>query len=87
MAMITVTSPNNNITATQEPGTNIAAIVAPCVIGGVLIIIVVLTIIILKVKEKRREEGTYNPSGQEQQGPRAGQPGTGLKLPPEERLI
>ncbi|XP_067829053.1 protein crumbs homolog 3a [Heptranchias perlo] len=78
------TSPN----FTTAPGSEvpIAAIVAPCVIGGVLLIIIILAVVFIKLKGKRREEGTYNPSRQEQIGART-QVNHGLKLPPEERLI
>ncbi|XP_078387417.1 protein crumbs homolog 3a [Cetorhinus maximus] len=78
------TSPNS----TEAPGSDvpIAAIVAPCVIGGVLLIIIILAVVFIKLKGKRRDEGTYNPSQQEQIGVRT-QVNHGLKLPPEERLI
>ncbi|XP_048377633.1 protein crumbs homolog 3a [Stegostoma tigrinum] len=78
------TSPNS----TEPPGSDvpIAAIVAPSVIGGVLIIIIILAVLFIKLKGKRRDEGTYNPSQQEQIGART-QVSHGLKLPPEERLI
>ncbi|XP_072429994.1 protein crumbs homolog 1 isoform X4 [Chiloscyllium punctatum] len=65
---------------------NIAAIVAPCVIGGVIVLAVILTFLILKVREKRQTEGNYSPSSQEQTGSRMEMNNT-LKLPPEERLI
>ncbi|XP_072925472.1 protein crumbs homolog 3a [Hemitrygon akajei] len=76
----------SNVTTPAKSETPIAAIVAPCVIGGVLLIAIILTVVIIKVKGKRREEGTYNPSQQEQIGTRT-QINHGLKLPPEERLI
>ncbi|XP_072104460.1 protein crumbs homolog 3a [Mobula birostris] len=76
----------SNTTPPVKSETPIAAIVAPCVIGGVLLIAIILTVVIIKVKGKRREEGTYNPSQQEQVGART-QINHGLKLPPEERLI
>ncbi|XP_067877393.1 protein crumbs homolog 3a isoform X1 [Heterodontus francisci] len=78
------TSPNS----TEAPGSDvpIAAIVAPCVIGGLLLMIIILAVIFIKLKGKRREEGTYNPSQQEQIGART-QVNQDLKLPPEERLI
>ncbi|XP_059848279.1 protein crumbs homolog 3-like [Hypanus sabinus] len=76
----------SNATTPVKSETPIAAIVAPCVIGGVLLIAIILTVVIIKVKGKRREEGTYNPSQQEQIGART-QINHGLKLPPEERLI
>ncbi|XP_078061757.1 protein crumbs homolog 3-like [Mustelus asterias] len=78
------TSPNS----TEAPGSDvpIAAIVAPCVIGGLLIIIIILVVVFIKVKGKRRDEGTYNPSQQEQIGTRT-HVNHALKLPPEERLI
>ncbi|XP_041032866.1 protein crumbs homolog 3-like [Carcharodon carcharias] len=78
------TSPNS----TEAPGSDvpIAAIVAPCVIGGVLLIVIILAVVFIKLKGKRRDEGTYNPSQQEQIGART-QVSHGLKLPPEERLI
>ncbi|XP_069783569.1 protein crumbs homolog 3-like [Narcine bancroftii] len=77
------TSPS---TTTMESKVPVAAIAAPCVIGGVLLIAILLTVVIVKLKGKRREEGTYNPSQQEQIGART-QVNHGLKLPPEERLI
>ncbi|XP_072346947.1 protein crumbs homolog 3a [Scyliorhinus torazame] len=78
------TSPNS----TEAPGSDvpIAAIVAPCVIGGVLLVIIILAVVFIKLKGKRRDEGTYNPSQQEQIGTRT-QVNHTLKLPPEERLI
>ncbi|XP_043555728.1 protein crumbs homolog 1 isoform X1 [Chiloscyllium plagiosum] len=72
---------------TPPPNTvNIAAIVAPCVIGGVIVLAVILTFLIVKVREKRQTEGNYSPSSQEQTGSRMEMNNT-LKLPPEERLI
>ncbi|XP_041064320.1 protein crumbs homolog 3-like isoform X1 [Carcharodon carcharias] len=65
---------------------NIAAIVAPCVIGGVIVLAIILTFLILKLREKRQTEGNYSPSNQEQTGSRLEMNNT-LKLPPEERLI
>ncbi|GCC19174.1 protein crumbs homolog 3a [Chiloscyllium punctatum] len=78
------TSPNS--TEAPRSDVTIAAIVAPSVIGGVLIIIIILAVLFIKLKGKRRDEGTYNPSQQEQIGART-QVNHGLKLPPEERLI
>ncbi|XP_060711078.1 protein crumbs homolog 3-like [Hemiscyllium ocellatum] len=78
------TSPNS--TEASRSDVPIAAIVAPSVIGGVLIIIIILAVLFIKLKGKRRDEGTYNPSQQEQIGART-QVNHGLKLPPEERLI
>ncbi|XP_078074271.1 protein crumbs homolog 3-like [Mustelus asterias] len=72
------TPPPNNV--------NIAAIVAPCVIGGVIVLAIILTFLILKLREKRQTEGNYSPSNQEQTGSRMEMNNT-LKLPPEERLI
>ncbi|XP_072367573.1 protein crumbs homolog 1 isoform X1 [Scyliorhinus torazame] len=65
---------------------NIAAIVAPCVIGGVIVLAIILTFLIVKLREKRQTEGNYSPSNQEQTGSRMEMNNT-LKLPPEERLI
>ncbi|XP_067845710.1 protein crumbs homolog 1 [Heptranchias perlo] len=65
---------------------NIAAIVAPCVIGGVIVLAIILTFLIIKLRAKRQTEGTYSPSNQEQTGSRMEMNNT-LKLPPEERLI
>uniref|UniRef100_UPI00398F8A8A protein crumbs homolog 3a n=1 Tax=Pristiophorus japonicus TaxID=55135 RepID=UPI00398F8A8A len=81
----------NNTTipdSTPAPGSDvpIAAIVAPCVIGGALVIVIILAVVFIKLKGKRREEGTYNPSRQEQVGART-PVNHALKLPPEERLI
>ncbi|XP_053320780.1 protein crumbs homolog 3 [Spea bombifrons] len=63
----------------------LAAIIVPSVVGG-LIIIGILYFIIAKIRERRRTEGTYRPSNEEQAGSRV-EPNAGLKLPPEERLI
>ncbi|XP_032906703.1 protein crumbs homolog 3 [Amblyraja radiata] len=73
-------------TLTTQYKTPVAAIVVPCVVGGLLLIAIILALGIVKLKGKRREEGTYNPSQLEQSGARA-LPQHGLKLPPEERLI
>uniref|UniRef100_A0A8C4T7J6 Uncharacterized protein n=1 Tax=Erpetoichthys calabaricus TaxID=27687 RepID=A0A8C4T7J6_ERPCA len=65
---------------------NIAAIVAPSVIGGCLLILVIFLIVFFKVRDKRRLEGTYRPREEETEGTQK-QPPSNLKLPPEERLI
>lgn len=62
-----------------------AAIVAPCVCGG-LLLIGLMVFVGIKVREKRQTEGTYRPSSEEQVGARV-ETNTNLKLPPEERLI
>uniref|UniRef100_A0A803KDE6 Crumbs 3, cell polarity complex component n=1 Tax=Xenopus tropicalis TaxID=8364 RepID=A0A803KDE6_XENTR len=63
----------------------LAAIIVPCVVGG-LILIGILAFIIIKIRERRRTEGTYRPSSEEHKEPRV-EPNMALKLPPEERLI
>uniref|UniRef100_A0A8C5MW72 Uncharacterized protein n=1 Tax=Leptobrachium leishanense TaxID=445787 RepID=A0A8C5MW72_9ANUR len=63
----------------------LAAIIVPSVVGG-LIIIGILVFFFIKVRERRRTEGTYRPSQEEQVGSRV-EPNAALKLPPEERLI
>ncbi|KAM4678324.1 protein crumbs homolog 3 [Discoglossus pictus] len=81
-------SPTNS-TQTEKPRLSeselLAAIIVPCVLGG-LILIGLLVFIFLKVREKRQTEGTYRPSSEEQVGSRV-EPNAALKLPPEERLI
>lgn len=67
---------------------NIAAIVAPTVIVGVLVIaLAVLAWLFLVVKKKRQTEGTYRPSAEEQSGTSCTAAPDALKLPKEERLI
>ncbi|XP_051242761.1 protein crumbs homolog 3a [Dicentrarchus labrax] len=69
-------------------GPNIAAIVAPTVILGVLaIVLAVLAWLLLVVKKKRQTEGTYRPSAEEQSGASSVTAPDALKLPKEERLI
>lgn len=80
----TVTVPNT----TTSPGPNIAAIVAPTVILGVLaIVLAVLAWLFCVVKKRRQTEGTYRPSAEEQSGARSVAAPDALKLPKEERLI
>ncbi|KAJ8373196.1 hypothetical protein AAFF_G00270290 [Aldrovandia affinis] len=68
-------------------GPNVAAIVAPTVILGLLAIAGVAAVVLLRVKKKRQTEGTYRPSSEEQTGTRSEQAPDALKLPKEERLI
>ncbi|XP_070780031.1 protein crumbs homolog 3a [Enoplosus armatus] len=69
-------------------GPNIAAIVAPTVILGVLaIVLAVLGWLLCVVKKKRQTEGTYRPSAEEQSGASSVAAPDALKLPKEERLI
>lgn len=69
-------------------GPNIAAIVAPTVILGVLaIVIAVVAWVLCVVKKKRQTEGTYRPSAEEQSGASCVAAAHNLKLPKEERLI
>ncbi|XP_076609125.1 protein crumbs homolog 3a isoform X2 [Chaetodon auriga] len=69
-------------------GPNIAAIVAPTVILGVLAIgLAVLAWLLCVVKKKRQTEGTYRPSAEEQSGASSVAAPDALKLPKEERLI
>ncbi|XP_044036787.1 protein crumbs homolog 3a [Siniperca chuatsi] len=69
-------------------GPNIAAIVAPTVILGVLAIaLAVLAWLLCMVKKKRQTEGTYRPSAEEQSGASSVATPDALKLPKEERLI
>ncbi|XP_006008637.1 protein crumbs homolog 3a [Latimeria chalumnae] len=84
----TTTPMNTTATSTTSPPPQnlawIAAIIVPCVV--VLVVIPILVVVIRKVLEKRRTEGTYRPSNEEQAG-KSVQPNNPLKLPPEERLI
>lgn len=67
---------------------NIAAIVAPTVILGILVIVLaVLAWLLCVVKKKRQTEGTYRPSAEEQSGASCVAAPDALKLPKEERLI
>lgn len=69
-------------------GPDIAAIVAPTVILGVLaIVLAVLAWLFCVVKKKRQTEGTYRPSAEEQSGVSCVAAPDALKLPKEERLI
>ncbi|XP_028678756.1 protein crumbs homolog 3-like [Erpetoichthys calabaricus] len=81
----TATTTNQTSSSTVAP-VNIAAIVAPSVIGGCLLILVIFLIVFFKVRDKRRLEGTYRPREEETEGTQK-QPPSNLKLPPEERLI
>ncbi|OCT90510.1 hypothetical protein XELAEV_18019125mg [Xenopus laevis] len=63
----------------------LAAIIVPCVVGGIILIGIV-AFIFIKIRERRRTEGTYRPSSEEHKEPRV-EPNMALKLPPEERLI
>ncbi|KAI1884320.1 hypothetical protein AGOR_G00225210 [Albula goreensis] len=74
-------------TSASVPGPNIAAIVAPTVILGILLLAGVAVAMVLRVKKKRQTEGTYRPSSEEQTGARSVQAPNALKLPKEERLI
>ncbi|KAG9337842.1 hypothetical protein JZ751_027493 [Albula glossodonta] len=74
-------------TSASVPGPNIAAIVAPTVILGILLLAGVAVAMVLRVKKKRQTEGTYRPSSEEQTGARSVQAPDALKLPKEERLI
>lgn len=72
----------------HSQGPNIAAIVAPTVILGVLaIVLAVLAWLLCVVKKKRQTEGTYRPSAEEQSGASSVATPDALKLPKEERLI
>ncbi|XP_064843691.1 protein crumbs homolog 3-like isoform X2 [Oncorhynchus masou masou] len=73
---------------TTAPGPNIAAIVAPTVILGLLAIAsAVLVWLFCVVRKKRQTEGTYRPSAEEQTGASSVETPDALKLPKEERLI
>ncbi|XP_078734164.1 protein crumbs homolog 2-like isoform X3 [Lampetra fluviatilis] len=72
-----------------QNSTSIVAIVVPVVVGG-LALLVALPIAIycfIKVRNKRRDEGTYNPNMQEKSSVTQTGPPGGLQRPPEERLI
>lgn len=72
-----------------QNSTSIVAIVVPVVVGG-LALLVALPIAIycfIKVRNKRRDEGTYNPNMQEKSSVAQTGPPGGLQRPPEERLI
>nr|XP_046272617.1 protein crumbs homolog 3a [Scatophagus argus] len=78
----------NGFHSNNTGGPNIAAIVAPTVILGVLaIVLAVLAWLLCVVKKKRQTEGTYRPSAEEQSGARSVAAPDALKLPKEERLI
>nr|XP_023677731.1 protein crumbs homolog 3 [Paramormyrops kingsleyae]XP_023677732.1 protein crumbs homolog 3 [Paramormyrops kingsleyae]XP_023677733.1 protein crumbs homolog 3 [Paramormyrops kingsleyae]XP_023677734.1 protein crumbs homolog 3 [Paramormyrops kingsleyae]XP_023677735.1 protein crumbs homolog 3 [Paramormyrops kingsleyae] len=75
-------------TSRSSSAPNIAAIVAPSVILGVLaIVVIVLVVFFCIIRKKRQTEGTYHPSAEEQTGTRSVQAPDALKLPKEERLI
>ncbi|XP_075930971.1 protein crumbs homolog 2-like [Petromyzon marinus] len=72
-----------------QNSTSVVAIVVPVVVGG-LALLVALPIAIycfIKVRNKRRDEGTYNPNMQEKSSVSQTGPPGGLQRPPEERLI
>lgn len=82
------TTPASPNTTDPANGPNIAAIVAPTVILGVLaIVIAVVAWVLCVVKKKRQTEGTYQPSAEEQSGASCVTATHDLKLPKEERLI
>ncbi|XP_053574210.1 protein crumbs homolog 3 [Bombina bombina] len=83
----TITTETTETTAPRglSESERLAAIIVPCVLGG-LLLIGLLVFIFLKIREARRTEGTYRPSSEEQAGSRV-EANAGLKLPPEERLI
>ncbi|KAG7260871.1 hypothetical protein CRUP_000750 [Coryphaenoides rupestris] len=89
--MPTAPATNNTTAAGDESkneGPNIAAIVAPTVVLGLLAVaLVVLVWLLCVVKKKRQTEGTYRPSAEEQSGVRSVEMPDALKLPKEERLI
>lgn len=89
-ATMTTAPTTNSTTAGDESseGLNIAAIVAPTVVLGLLAVaLVVLVWLLCVVKKKRQTEGTYQPSAEEQSGARSVEMPDALKLPKEERLI
>ncbi|XP_068193256.1 protein crumbs homolog 3a [Antennarius striatus] len=73
-------------TRSSNNGTNVAAIVSPVVILGVLAIALGI-FFFFKLKKKRQTEGTYRPSAEEQSGASGVVANDALKLPKEERLI
>ncbi|KPP80023.1 hypothetical protein Z043_100355 [Scleropages formosus] len=82
------TERTDTTSVTNPTGPNIAAIVAPTVILGLLAIAaVVLLLFFCVIRKKRQTEGTYRPSAEEQTGARGVQAPDALKLPKEERLI
>lgn len=79
---------HTRVTCSWLQGPNIAAIVAPTVVLGVLVIVLaVVAWILCVVKKKRQTEGTYRPSAEEQSGASCVAAAHDLKLPKEERLI
>lgn len=54
---------------------------------GAFGLVALLIFVALRLREKRRTEGSYRPSREEQAGARGPPPGPPLRLPPEERLI
>ncbi|XP_045898726.1 protein crumbs homolog 3a [Micropterus dolomieu] len=82
------TTIESDTSSNNTNGTNIAAIVVPTVILGVLaIVLAVLAWLLCVVKKKRQTEGTYRPSAEEQSGASSVATPDALKLPKEERLI
>ncbi|XP_036947960.1 protein crumbs homolog 3-like [Acanthopagrus latus] len=79
----TTIAPNTHTNATNDAnGVNIAAIVAPTVIFGVVAVVAAVL-----VKKKRQTEGTYRPSAEEQSDASSMVAPDVLKLLKEERLI
>lgn len=77
-----------HVTCSCLQGSNIAAIVAPPVVIGVVVIaMAVVARVLYVVKKKRQTEGTYRPSAEEQSGASCVAATHDLKLPKEERLI
>ncbi|XP_062456995.1 protein crumbs homolog 3 [Rhea pennata] len=86
---MTSNSTSNNTTSESGGGLSAAAEVALIVVFGGLGafgLVALLVFVAFKVREKRRTEGTYRPSSEEQAGARAAPPAPS-ELPPEERLI
>lgn len=82
------TTPASDNSTEPAHGANVAAIVAPTVVLGVLLVVAAAVAWVLcVVKKKRRTEGTYRPSAEEQSGASSVAAPHDLKLPKEERLI
>ncbi|XP_029862976.1 protein crumbs homolog 3 [Aquila chrysaetos chrysaetos] len=86
---MTSNSTSNSTAPSGGGGLSVAGEVALTVVLGGLGafgLVGLLLFLALRLREKRRTEGSYRPSREEQAGARAPPPAP-LRLPPEERLI
>ncbi|XP_071656743.1 protein crumbs homolog 3 [Patagioenas fasciata] len=86
---VTSSNPSNSTDPTGGGGLSVPVQAALGALGAlaVLALLVLLVLLGLRLRERRRTEGSYRPSREEQAGARGGPQNPPLRLPPEERLI